>query len=203
MSDRVLGAALRPGAVVKSYLTDGEKVLFEERPLVLAWWLNQIVEYVVGVALLVMILAAGNELVTKIGVLMLIALGLSLVSRFLQYQFTRYVLTDYRALRVSGVLRRDYEWMSWSKVSDVSVHRSLLDRMMGTAHVHVQSANELSSFKEISDVPFPTQFADLILRLVQRTNDPITGIEPFAPPARPSGRRWAKFVEWFRWRFGW
>jgi membrane protein YdbS with pleckstrin-like domain len=183
-SDRILGFR-RPSAVVQGYLTDGESVLFEEAPLVLAWWLNRGTEYAIAVVLLGMIGIARTSAVTGVGLLMLGGLAVWLGAQFMQYEFTRYVLTDYRALRVSGVLRRDYEWMSWSKVSDVSVHRSLLDRLMGTAHVHIQSANEQSEFKAISDVPFPNDFADLILRLVQRSYDPITGVEAYQRERRP------------------
>ena len=76
------------------------------------------------------------------------------------------MLTDHRALRVSGVLRRDYEWISWKKVTDVSVHRSLFDRWFGTATIQIQSANEMSKFKAMDDVPNPVSFAETIVDLV-------------------------------------
>ena len=156
----------RPGELAQQYLTDDELIYFDQAPDLRAWIWTQWLDLTVAVVVVGIMLAASDSRVTVLGLIGEIWLLGTLAWRLTDQAYTRYVLTDHRALRVSGVLRRDYEWISWKKVTDVSVHRSLLDRWFGTATIQIQSANELSKFKEMADVPNPVSFAETIVDLV-------------------------------------
>lgn len=156
----------RPAELAEQYLTDDELIYFDEAPDLRAWIWTQWLDLTVAAVVVVIMFAAQDARVTLLGLLGEIWLIATLAWRLTDKAYTRYVLTDHRALRVSGVLRRDYEWISWKKVTDVSVHRSLLDRWFGTATIQIQSANEMSKFKAMDDVPNPVSFAETIVDLV-------------------------------------
>ncbi|MFN8051849.1 MAG: PH domain-containing protein [Acidimicrobiales bacterium] len=156
-----LGISL-PSELVKQALTDGEVVYFDEPPDV-KWWLwSQWLDMVVACVVVVMMVASRDGRVIALGLVGEVGILCSMAWRFATHQYTRYVLTNHRALHLSGVIRHDYEWISWKKVTDVSVHRSLLDRWFGTATIRIQSANEMSGFKQMTDVPNPVEFARVI-----------------------------------------
>lgn len=163
----------RPSDLVARYLNEDEAVIFDEAPDLRSWVWTQWLELTVMVSLVVIIVVARDPMVTTLGFVMELALLAVIGWRYLDHTYTRYVLTDHRALRVSGVFRRDYEWISWKKVTDVSVHRNLTDRWLGTATIRIQSANEKSGFKEMADVPNPSVFAEAILELVNSGNGPV------------------------------
>lgn len=156
----------RPRELAEQYLTDDELIYFDEAPDLRAWIWTQWFDLIIVAVVVVIMFAAQDARVTALGLIGEIGLIGSLAWRLAEQSYTRYVLTDHRALRVSGVLRRDYEWISWKKVTDVSVHRSLVDRWFGTATIQIQSANETSKFKEMADVPNPVSFAETIVDLV-------------------------------------
>lgn len=78
--------------------------------------------------------------------------------RALDAWHTRYVLTDFRVLRTSGVLDRNVEFIPWSKVTDVSLRRSLWQRAVGASTIRIESANEASQFRAMTDVRSPNRF---------------------------------------------
>ena len=166
-----------PGQLAARYVADHEKIELEQAPDLRVWVLTHSLDLVVALVVVVIMLAADDPLVSTLGSLGLAVITVSFLWRLLQQAFTRYVLTDYRAIRISGVLRRDYEWISWRKVTDVSVQRSFFDRCFGTATIDIQSANEASGFKEMTDVPNPTDFEERIVELAQGTE------RPSRPPA--------------------
>ncbi len=156
-----------PDQLALTYVTDDETIYFDEAPDLRAWVWTQWLDITVAIVVVVIMFAARDARVTLFGFLGELVLFLQLAWRLADQAYTRYVLTDQRALRVSGVLHRDYEWISWKKVTDISVHRSLWDRWFGTATIHIQSANEMSQFKEMADVPDPIFFAETIADLVK------------------------------------
>ena len=156
----------RPSHLVEEYLADHETVIFDAAPDLRAWLSFQWPEmFIVCVAVVIMFIA-DDPRVTMIGLIGEFVIVAWIAWGFANRAFTRYVLTEYRALRTSGVLRRDYEWISWKKVTDVSVQRSLSDRWFGTATIRIHSANDHSEFKAMTDVPNPRVFAELIVEMV-------------------------------------
>jgi uncharacterized membrane protein YdbT with pleckstrin-like domain len=143
-----------------------ERVIFRSPPEMLPWVVGQVLDFAVGLLLLWIIAVSDSEWVRLLGLVAVLVLVGQLVWRMLDIWYTRYVLTSHRALRISGILRMDCEWMAWSKVTDVSIQRSVADRLFKTATIEIRNANENSSFRAMADVPRPLEFAETISRLV-------------------------------------
>lgn len=90
--------------------------------------------------------------------LLLLVLLAALTWRVLDAWHTRYVLTDFRVLRTSGVLDRNVEFIPWRKVTDVSLRRSFWQRLVGASTIRIESANEASQFRAMTDVRDPKEF---------------------------------------------
>lgn len=123
----------------------------------------------VGLAVLVPMLGAAFDpalfalgLVVSVGIL-----GL-LLSRAVQAAYTRYLVTDMRVLRVSGVLNRSAEFIPWGKVTDVTRTESLVQWLAHTATIRIESANERSGFRTIDDIDDPDTFYRVLVQLVGR-----------------------------------
>ncbi|NLA35148.1 MAG: PH domain-containing protein [Actinobacteria bacterium] len=162
-----------PERDIAKYLSIGETPILDERPSFSVWLWEEWLTLAVGLMLLPITIAAADVTVTKVALLMWLVLLVRLVRSFLVRWCTRYVLTDHRAIHLSGILTDRVEWMSWKKVTDVSIQRTLGDRMMGTATIKVQSANEASGFKAMKGVREPLDFAQLIADLVNEAHGPI------------------------------
>lgn len=157
-----------PDARIAASLVDGERVVVARRPDLGAWLFDQWL-HVVAVAVCLWVAAtAASPGLAWAGAGAAVALGAYLAARLWAVSWTRYVLTTHRAMRVSGVLRHDQEYMTWSKVTEVSVERSLGDRLTRTATIRIHSANEHSSFKAMQDVARPLELAEWITRMVSR-----------------------------------
>lgn len=159
---------VRPPRLIDGYLAAGERVIFDEPPDLRAWFFLQWPEHLGIIATLVVMLNASSTRVLVAGAVVLVLLVASLAWQVVERAYTRYVLTDHRVLRMSGTLRRDHEWMSWKKITDVSVQRGVVDRMFGTATIRIQSANEASGFAAMRDVPHPDHFAEIVVRMVNQ-----------------------------------
>jgi uncharacterized membrane protein YdbT with pleckstrin-like domain len=123
----------------------------------------------VGVALLTGFVAgrSGANLFSVAGFLVVDVLAIMLVVRRAQAWYTRYALTDFRVVRSWGILSRRMAWIPWSKVTDVSLAQSMAGRILGYATVRIESANEASGFKEITDLRDPHRFHRLIAEIVE------------------------------------
>ena len=87
-----------------------------------------------------------------LGMIVISVVTTLLVVRRLQAWYTRYALTDFRLIRSWGVLKRQLAWIPWSKVTDVSMVQTLAGRILGYATVRIESANEASGFKAVTDL---------------------------------------------------
>lgn len=162
-----------PDRFVDDFLAPGERVIFRSPPEMLAWALVQLVDYAVAALLLLIVFTADSTAIQLGALAALVVVVVQYTWRALNIWYTRYVLTNYRALRVSGVLRTDCEWMAWSKVTDVEINRSIPDYLFQTATIRIRNANEASNFKEMADVPRPLEFAETITRMVQARQGPV------------------------------
>ena len=163
-----------PNQIVDGFLLDKEIDLKRTRPDLPAWYFGTALPLSLF-TLLVVYLALQSEAaaVRDLGVLFGVVMVVVVARSFARLWYTRYVLTNYRAMRVSGVLRNDCEWMSWGKVTDVTINRSLVDRMMRTATIQIHSANEDSGFRAMKDVPNPLDFARRITVMVNSRQGPV------------------------------
>lgn len=157
-----------PTDLVDRILVQDETIVFEDSPDLKVWLASQWLDISMILVTVGVMVIADLGVIRMIGALAVLVMIATLGWRMADHFYTRFVLTDHRAIRVSGVVRRDYEWMTWSKVTDVSVHRSMADRCFGTATIKIQSANEASGFAAMSNLSHPVEFADHVAGLVRK-----------------------------------
>jgi membrane protein YdbS with pleckstrin-like domain len=183
----------RPTAILDSYRAEDEEVLYDDAPSFNAFLIDQLPGLLLVLVAAVLVVAwAANGGSTVVTGLVLITLGgftfYLWVQRFRQL-YTRYVLTSFRVLRIRGILRRENAWIPWGRVTDVRYESSLLGRMLGYATVSIDSANELSSLKELRNLRDPARFEAALVEIVKAKQGDVkisknTGEEVVAQSAR-------------------
>jgi len=160
-----------PDDILRGYLIGDEQLILVDEPSTGAFLVDAAhqILLMVGVAMLTGFVAgrSGANLFSMAGFLVVDVLTIMLVVRRAQAWYTRYALTDFRVVRSWGILSRRMAWIPWSKVTDVSLAQSLAGRMLGYATVRIESANEASGFKEITDLRDPHRFHRLIAEIVE------------------------------------
>ena len=109
----------------------------------------------------------GGTIAAILGMMVISVVATTLVVRRLQAWYTRYALTDFRLIRSWGVLKRQLAWIPWSKVTDVLLVQTLAGRILGYATVRIESANEASGFKAVTDLRDPHRFHRVVTEMVQ------------------------------------
>ncbi len=157
-----------PDSIVDAYLVPGERVVLEETRSVRGFLMNQAI-LIVAVVLAVFLNAMlGQVLLTSVALVMCLVFAGFIAIRALQAWFTRYVVTDLRVLRVSGVLNRRAEFIPWKKITDITRSESLLQWWARTATICIESANDGSGFRSIEDVDDPAYFYRVLVEMVDR-----------------------------------
>jgi len=155
--------AWHPEEVVNHLLVSGERIYEFAMP---DWKIVLASEWPVflGGVLGAMFLAAIGS--WQLAALVLLGCGAWVLWRALVSWYTRYVLTNFRVMRVDGVLSRNVEFIPWRKVTDVSLRRSAFQRAVGASTIRIESANEASQFRGMSDVRNPTAFFSTLQELM-------------------------------------
>jgi len=145
---------------------DGEEVVYSEVP---EWQYvapRIVANAFLAVGLLIFIIwvlpTGYPQWIAAVGLCLVVDEG---VYQWLLWHRTWYVLTDMRAIRSQGLFKRDLEWLSWKKVTEVSVRNSLFDTVFNMATIEIHTAHSLSSFKAMRDVEDPVAFANEIAAL--------------------------------------
>lgn len=171
-----LGARLRnffapPAESIGSYLIHDEQVLHIDAPALNAFVVEELptiaVAVVVGTAAVAWGVSTSNLVVAGLALVASGALALYLQAKRWSQQYTAYVLTTARVLRVSGVFRRSAAWVPWVKVTDVRFEASMMGRLLGYATVYIDSANETSGLSEMKNLRDPRRFYLMLTELVQ------------------------------------
>ena len=176
--------------MLQSYLTHDEVFILVDEPATSAFLLEATNEILIIVVIaLVTGFAVGNGGVLVAATLGLMAIGVvatTLVIRRLQAWYTRYALTDFRLIRSWGVIKRQLAWMPWSKVTDVLLVQNLAGRLLGYATVRIESANEASGFKAVTDLRDPHRFHRVVTEMVQAKQGKT--VPPWMKPDDGGGR---------------
>ncbi len=164
-----------PERIVEAYLVPDERVVLEETRSVRGFLMAQapwLVLVVVAVGVV-----ASLEQPALTGLALLAAFGIAgyLAFEALQAWYTRYVVTDLRVLRVSGVLNRNAEFIPWGKVTDITRRESMLQWLAHTATIRIESANERAGFRAIDDVDDPDHFYRVLVEMVDRKQGRVGG----------------------------
>ena len=83
--------------------------------------------------------------------------------------FTSYSISDDRLFRESGFLNRTYEEVLLYRIRDISLTRTLGQRLLGVGTIIIHSSDKSSSTLEIRNVKAPRQVKELIHQLVEES----------------------------------
>lgn len=175
LSGRRIPRRWNPELIVDDYLVGDETVKLETTRSFKSWLIERSVVIGIGVVVFLVLVTIGTDVSIGGGVVVGLLVGAFLTADWLRKRFTRYVITDLRVLRISGVLRREMEFIPWRKVTDVSRTESLLQWVAGTATIRIESANERSAFRAMTDVTEPDRFYRMLVRMVDLTQGRVEG----------------------------
>jgi membrane protein YdbS with pleckstrin-like domain len=148
---------------------DIEKVVFTVRPTMLFIKFGYVAA-IIGAILLTVLLAMVRFVDIPLYVSLPIALALLLIPAYyhLKRNMVRYTLTDSKIEIDHGLIARTTRNIPLSKIQDVTVSASILQRMLGFGDVVVDNASEVGGTTILHNINSPRQYADLILRALRR-----------------------------------
>jgi uncharacterized membrane protein YdbT with pleckstrin-like domain len=176
----------------ESVLTSDEEVVLHLRP----HW-RRLVAPVGWVVLVLAAVIGGFVIWGGNGALVLGVLGLGLLLwvalwPYLEWRATHYVFTTERVLTREGVLARRGRDIPLARINDVSFSHSLLERMLGSGTLTVESAGERGQLV-LADLPRVEQTQTVLYELVEADrvrpaaepeDDPGLKRPPLQPPPR-------------------
>jgi len=165
----------------KSSLTEDEEIVLEFHPhwstlIVTIFWAA--VTVVVAGAIIFFIPDGGSQtlirlIVAAVGVIAIIVVGLL---PFLRWITTSYTLTNRRFVMRHGILSRSGRDIPLTRVNDVSFQHSLVQRMLGTGTLVVESGGEHGQLV-LKNVPKVEHTQSQLYRIVEELTDG-DGIRP-------------------------
>ncbi len=175
LRDRV--QSWHPDEFIRDLMVEGEDPYAIEKP---EWRLVVLDQTPLALGGVLLAVVAGSVVGAGLGLVVGVVLLGAVAGRALDAWHTRYVLTGFRVMRVSGVLDRNAEFIPWRKVTDVSLRRSFWQRMVGASTIRIESANEASQFREMTDVSNPRAFFRTLqdLTAAYSGNVEVEGLEP-------------------------
>jgi membrane protein YdbS with pleckstrin-like domain len=146
--------------------SEGEQVIDEVRhhPVV---YVAPLAEFVVLFAVLIATAFVPLDLAfLPIGLAVL--LGVHLGYQALKEHMDRFVVTNMRVFRISGVFTRKVATMPISRILDISVDQPFMGRMLGFGHLTFESAAQEQGLRDIRYVGHPSERDLTIQRVIQR-----------------------------------
>ena len=183
----------------ENVLAEGERVERSFNP----HWLTVIAPTLLGVILLAAVAVVvrltpddttGNTLQwIVLALLAVLAIPLVLVP-FLRRQTTLYVVTSHRVMVRRGILNKYGKDITISKITDVSFEQTLLDRVINSGSLRIESAGD-SPDELLRNIPHSHEVQQLINRLMdqddarrRRRHDGDPGDAPPVDPSEERGR---------------
>jgi uncharacterized membrane protein YdbT with pleckstrin-like domain len=144
-------------------LMPGEKMLLHAHP---HWWFfwKQVLAGIGVLALLVLWVSMSGGVATALGWVTLVAFVVWLVNtvyQFVQWQTTRFAVTDKRVAYQSGFFHRRGVSIPLNRVNNVNFDQTMLDRALGNGTVTIESAGETGD-SVFRNIPHPDQVRQMI-----------------------------------------
>jgi len=148
---------------------DIENVIFTVRPTLLFVKIGYVAA-IVGAILLTILLAMISFIDIPIYVSLPIALALLLIPAYyhIKRNMLRYTLTDSKIEIDYGLIARTTRNVPLSKIQDVTVSASILQRILGFGDVVIDNASEFGGSTILHNINTPRHYADLLLRELRR-----------------------------------
>ncbi|ADU49833.1 PH domain-containing protein [Intrasporangium calvum] len=89
----------------------------------------------------------------------------AVVVPFLRWRTTHYVVTSHRVMVRRGILRKSGKDITLSKITDVSFEQSLVDRIINSGSLRIESAGD-SPDEQLRNIPHSNHVQQLINRLI-------------------------------------
>jgi len=153
-----------------------EQVIFSIRPAFLFVGAKYALAAVLWIAAAALVAAATSwmEWPLWIGAIGVLVVGLLLFLKPLLAHIDRqrhlFTLTDHKFEIQYGLLTTTTRNIPLSKIQDVTVTASLVDRMLGLGNIVVENASETGGQVVISGVAEPKRYADMLLNQLRRWN---------------------------------
>jgi len=160
----------QPSAPVPHGDNDGmEAVIFQVRPTMLFIKIGYAAA-ILGAILLTVLLAMVRFVEIPWYYSLPVALGLLLIPAYyhLKRNMIRYTLTESRIEIDYGLIAKTTRNIPVSKIQDVTVSASILQRLLGFGDVVVDNASEVGGTTIIHNINNPRHYADLLLREMAR-----------------------------------
>ena len=148
---------------------DVENVIFAVRPTLLFVKIGYVAA-IIGAVLLTILLAMISFIDIPIYISLPIALALLLIPAYyhIRRNMLRYTLTDSKIEIDYGLIARTTRNVPLSKIQDVTVSASILQRILGFGDVVIDNASELGGSTVMHNINNPRHYADLLLRELRR-----------------------------------
>ena len=155
-------------------LSPGETVHLEFRP----HWQRIITPTAITVVAIAAIVAAivlleDLAMWISLGAVLIVWLGTGL-PRYLDWWFTRYVVTNERVIVRSGVLARHGKEIPLEVINDVAFSQSILERMVHSGDLLIKSAGEHGQSR-FTDVPRPEEVQSQVYQLREKRTMSLDG----------------------------
>lgn len=160
----------QPSVPVRHDENDGiETVIFQVRPTMLFIKIGYAAA-IVGAILLTVLLAMVRFVEIPWYYSLPVAMGLLLIPAYyhLKRNMIRYTLTDSRIEIDHGLIAKTTRNIPVSKIQDVTVSASILQRLLGFGDVVVDNASEVGGSTILHSINNPRHYADLLLREMAR-----------------------------------
>ena len=148
---------------------DIESVIFTIRPTMLFIKIGYAAA-IVGAILLTVLLAMVSFVEIPWYYSLPVALGLLLIPAYyhIKRNMVRYTLTDSKIAIDYGLIARTTRNILLTKIQDVTVSASILQRLLGFGDVVIDNASEVGGTTVLHNINNPRHYADLILRELRR-----------------------------------
>ncbi|MEO9151633.1 MAG: PH domain-containing protein [Lapillicoccus sp.] len=156
----------------ENVLTRDERVVRSLHP----HWLTVIGPSLVGVILVAAAVFASvvtpddgrGNLIQWVCVGLAVVIGIPLVlAPFLRWRTTHYVITTHRVMVRRGILSKAGKDITLSKITDVSFHQTLLDRIIKSGSLSIESAGD-SADEDLRNIPHSDEVQQLINHLIDQ-----------------------------------
>jgi len=152
-------------------LADGEQSVLVVHPhwKTVLWPIAGFIVVVVVAAVLLVVIPAGREAGPAriaVGVIALVALVCWLLIPLLRWRTTTYQLTSRRFRLRRGILARSGRDFPLTRISDVSFSRGLIDRLLGSGRLVIESAGEHGQLV-LTEIPEVERVQATLFQLVE------------------------------------
>ena len=152
--------------IIFDRLLPHEKIVMIDGPAEIAFLFEQKRSIVLLIGSLVVAFFSTSVIWTMAALgLAVTAIGLFVVGA-VQLHYTRYVVTTNRIIYLKGVLKRTHQWIPWAKVTDLSMEQTIPDRIKNVGSVRIESANEDSQFRKMTNLTNPETMMRVLVYMV-------------------------------------